>query len=390
MKICIVSAQYLPTKGGVERYTHSLAAELAARGHTVCIVTSRLPNALSAEQEQNGVKIVRLSGLLPLEGRLPVPYFTAGNRRQLNACICEADFTMIQTRFYPLALWAVALCAKQNRPAVIVEHGAGHLKLGGALVTKAVELYEHFFAHFAARRNDAFYAVSHAGLEWLRHFHIKGKGVLYNAVDDAVFDVKEKVDAAEIYQRYGLCAKLPIVFFAGRLIPEKGILQLVQAVAQVAKSHPLQLVVAGDGALLPVLRRKQLPFVKLLGALPRSELLQLLSVGGVFCLPSDSEGMPTALLEAAACGCFPMATAHGGSQELILSAEYGMLLKSNDEAVIAAALRWALTHREECTKAALRAQERVRECFCFSKTADALEEIMRSECGQPHSKGDIQ
>ena len=44
MTICYFSAQYLPTVGGVERYTWNLARRTVAAGHRAIVVTSALPN----------------------------------------------------------------------------------------------------------------------------------------------------------------------------------------------------------------------------------------------------------------------------------------------------------------------------------------------------------
>ena len=43
MTICYFSAQYLPTVGGVERYTFNLAKRAVAAGHRALVVTSALP-----------------------------------------------------------------------------------------------------------------------------------------------------------------------------------------------------------------------------------------------------------------------------------------------------------------------------------------------------------
>ena len=57
MKFIIFSAQYLPTVGGVERYTNSLAKKLIAKGHKVSVVTSSLPGQPDVETDSDGIKI---------------------------------------------------------------------------------------------------------------------------------------------------------------------------------------------------------------------------------------------------------------------------------------------------------------------------------------------
>ena len=72
MKFIIFSAQYLPTVGGVERYTNSLAKELIKNGHSVTVVTSALENVPMEETDTDGIHIFRLPCLMLMNGRFPV------------------------------------------------------------------------------------------------------------------------------------------------------------------------------------------------------------------------------------------------------------------------------------------------------------------------------
>ena len=71
--ICIFSALYLPNMGGVERFTDSLAAELAAEGHSVIVVTSNTHGLSNREVLDNGVEVTRLPCKSFIDGRYPVP-----------------------------------------------------------------------------------------------------------------------------------------------------------------------------------------------------------------------------------------------------------------------------------------------------------------------------
>ena len=53
MTICFFSAQYLPTVGGVERYTFNLARRVVAAGHTALVVTSALPGLPEEETDES-------------------------------------------------------------------------------------------------------------------------------------------------------------------------------------------------------------------------------------------------------------------------------------------------------------------------------------------------
>ncbi|MDD3430182.1 MAG: glycosyltransferase, partial [Oscillospiraceae bacterium] len=66
---CFFSAQYLPTVGGVERYTYNLAKLLCSRGNKAIVVTSQLSHMPSYEVDENGIIIYRLPCFSLFNGR---------------------------------------------------------------------------------------------------------------------------------------------------------------------------------------------------------------------------------------------------------------------------------------------------------------------------------
>ena len=59
-KYCIFSAQYLPTVGGVERDTYTVAKKLIKKGNEVVVVTSNVDNLKEYEVTEEGIEIYRL------------------------------------------------------------------------------------------------------------------------------------------------------------------------------------------------------------------------------------------------------------------------------------------------------------------------------------------
>ena len=72
MTFCFFTAQYLPTPGGVERYTWNLARRCVAAGHRAIIVTSALPGLPARERDDDGLEIYRLPAFPVMGGRFPV------------------------------------------------------------------------------------------------------------------------------------------------------------------------------------------------------------------------------------------------------------------------------------------------------------------------------
>jgi glycosyltransferase involved in cell wall biosynthesis len=115
------------------------------------------------------------------------------------------------------------------------------------------------------------------------------------------------------------------VLYAGRLSPEKGVLELVEA------AEGLNLVVAGDGPL-----RDRVPMAR--GFVPPSELGGLYSRAAVVACPSHREGFGVAALEAMAHGRPVVAGAVGGLLDLVVNGETGILVEPGNVPALRAAL----------------------------------------------------
>jgi glycosyltransferase involved in cell wall biosynthesis len=124
----------------------------------------------------------------------------------------------------------------------------------------------------------------------------------------------------------------PHVLYAGRLSPEKGVLDLVQA------SDGMALVVAGDGPL-----RDRVP--QALGFVPHDRLLGLYERAAVVACPSHREGYGVACAEAMAYGRPVVASAVGGLRDLVVDGETGLLVPPGDVAALRRALERLLGDR---------------------------------------------
>ncbi|MGZ4320068.1 MAG: glycosyltransferase family 4 protein [Gaiellaceae bacterium] len=153
-------------------------------------------------------------------------------------------------------------------------------------------------------------------------------------------------------------AEPPEVLFAGRLSPEKGILELVEA----ARGMPL--VVAGDGPL-----RERVPGA--LGFVPHDELGPLYERAAVVACPSHREGFGVVCAEAMAHGRPVVAGAVGGLLDLVVDGETGLLVPPRDVGALRTALERLLGDRELRHRLGAAARERIRERFAWPAVTDA-------------------
>lgn len=372
MRYCFFSAQYLPVSGGVERYTHNLACELIKGGDDVLIVTSSHGDLPERETDEAGINILRMASFPIANGRLPLlnPLVCRRLAQMLDAW--KPDRIVIQTHLYLLCVFGTWYAHDRRLPAIVIEHGSAHVISGNSLMKHCVDLYEHILAGRLRKRVGCFYAVSAESCRWLSHFGIQAQGTLYNAVPTDLVQTCSKRDFRAEYH----CRDDLIVAFVGRLIPEKGIVQLCQAVRDLrAQGRTLTLFVAGDGPLAPALRRDFEQDAIFLGEVEHDDVLALLRCSDIYCLPSDAEGFPTALLEAGAMECALIATDRGGACEIMDRGDCGILLRENTRQAIQQALSELQDRVSERQSAAQCARTKVMEDFTFAVTCDKLRHL---------------
>ena len=172
-------------------------------------------------------------------------------------------------------------------------------------------------------------------------------------------DVRVIPSGVEVPDEVGEATEPAHVLFAGRLSPEKGILELVEA------ARGLPLVVAGDGPL-----RRRVPGA--LGLVPHDELLRLYDRAGVVACPSHREGFGVVCAEAMAHGRPVVASAVGGLLDLVVDGETGLLVPPGDVPALRAALERLLRDPELRRRMGAAARERARHLSWESVTDATL------------------
>lgn len=375
-KICIFSAQYLPHLGGVERYTENLAKHLKKRGDTVVIVTSKMAGTSSMEMI-DGVMVLRVDCWSLMEGRYPVLKWN-NNTKRIHKKLMEQSFDLIliNTRFYLHSVYGAWFAKKQKTRCIMIEHGSGHMTVHNPIGDMAEQLVEHTLTWLDKRLCHEFYGVSQACGEWLKHFHIQAKGTLYNAIDDENVKRIREGKLKDFRKEYQIPCESTVITFTGRLLKEKGIYQLMESVESLIKEgNDLYLILAGDGDELEGIIKRSNKRIIAAGRLPFEEIVALLEQTDIFCLPSDSEGFSTSVLEAIACECYVITTAQGGSKEIITSEEYGMILPDNKVETVTEGLRKVLPEKEYRQDAIKKTYKKLVENYTWKIVAEQVHDL---------------
>jgi glycosyltransferase involved in cell wall biosynthesis len=198
----------------------------------------------------------------------------------------------------------------------------------------------HMLASYALRRCRRVVAVSQALAGEVRQMGVR---------PDRVRVIPNGVDLGELLAMAGQQLNHPwlqddaaILVAVGRLSPQKNQQLLLRAMRQVKEQRPIRLWVIGDGpdrAQLEELTDKLglAGDVEFLGYIPNPH--QYIARADCFVLSSKFEGFPNALLEAMALGKAVIATdCPTGPAELIRSGENGLLVPTQHEDALAAAI----------------------------------------------------
>jgi glycosyltransferase involved in cell wall biosynthesis len=172
--------------------------------------------------------------------------------------------------------------------------------------------------------------------------------VVYNGLPSAAFEAVPPAATATEH---------PVVLCVANLKRYKGHRFLLDAVARLQEEGlRTTLLLAGDGPQRAALEDQAARLgidARFLGA--RTDVPELLARADVFVLPSLREGMSNAVMEAMAAGRPVVATAVGGTPEL-LGDDRGVLVQPHDVGTLATGLRQVLTDVDLAARLATRAR----------------------------------
>ncbi|MFO1022423.1 MAG: glycosyltransferase [Planctomycetales bacterium] len=225
--------------------------------------------------------------------------------------------------------------------------------------------------HVCVSQAVATHSMQHAGLSPAKI------EVIPNGVDFEKFAQAEPLDRASL----GVPSDAFVFLTVGRLDPQKGIFDLLQAFEMVrAKSPAVHLLIVGQGAekeqIEEWIRARQMGnCVQLLGY--RDDVPRLMKTADVFVLSSLWEGMPNVLLEAMAAGLPVISTRVEGVEDLILPGETGISVHSGACGELADAMQQAIGKRVASKEMAEKAAQKVRAEFTWPQAISRYEDLYR-------------
>jgi L-malate glycosyltransferase len=176
---------------------------------------------------------------------------------------------------------------------------------------------------------DAVITVSNSNLECIKKLDVKTPvKVIPNGYREELF---HPIDMHKCRTLLGLPTGKKIILSVGNLEEIKGHKYLVEAMEFIVKKEKDVICFIVGSGKLEIELKKQIKsaglqdYIKLVGAKPHSEITLWMNACDIFVLPSLRESFGVVQIEAMACGKPVVATRNGGSEQIIISDDYGLL-----------------------------------------------------------------
>lgn len=393
MRIAELSTRYPPGPGGVERHVQEIARRLQARGDSVRVLTSELNREFPWEKlgpeiprrttEPGGLSIRRLP-VFTLPGELHYPFF-----RGLDRALEEEAPDLVHVHTYGTHHASVArrFHRRGGAPYVLTAHFHPIWSIhGGYLRHRLRAFYDRRLAGGVLRDAARLIVQTREEERLMRALGLPLPPT--EIIPPGYTPLPEPEGPPDAFAR-SLGLPGPYLLFVGRLASNKGLLELVEAFAPLARRErevSLVLVGADGGMQEAVLAR-----IRALGLAGRVRLTGFLAddriLAGAFrgariaLLPSEYEAFGLVLLEALAQGTPVIASRVGGIPEVLDGGAAGRLVPPKSVAPLAEAIEGMYADPEGARRLAEYGRSRVVPRYSWEALADRLHALFREVVG---------
>jgi len=342
----ILHTNFLHGWGGQSNRILNVCRGLAERGYDILIVApgdSELVRRANAAGLKTDTSISFRRGLRPLA--------LIRDIRQMRRLIAEHQFDIIHTHG-PQDSWLVAFANRPKRaPVIRTKHNSFPIR-------------DHFGNRWLyGRVFDRIICISEAILEQCTaklYIPPNRLAFIHSAIELDRYAKPDPAAVAALRAQWG--GRNPVVVVIARLREEKGHRFLFEAMARLRSDFPaILLVVSGVGSLRAEMEQRVAvlgvaDLVRFIGF--RTDIPELLAAADLFVLPSVSEGLGTAAIEASAAGRPIVASRIDGIPDIVRDGETGRLANPGDAEDLARVMKEVLSDRVTAERYAAAARRR--------------------------------
>lgn len=362
--------------GGAETMLLHLAGELRRRGHEVVPVGPHNGCGwLAAEFRNRGFRPQRFVLRWPLD-----PGCVAGMVKMLR----EQRVDVVHSHEFTTAFYGAAAARILRKPHVITMHGG---------MGFAARRRRRVALRWAFRRSRVVAVAEPTRRQLAGALGVPASGI--EVVPNGI--AFQSGERERVRGELGLGSEERLILAVGNLYPVKGHIVLLQALAtMLGGSGPRwQVAIAGRGGEEDALRSfaRDHGFADRLHLLGyRADIPDLLAASDIYAMPSLSEGLPMALIEAMSAVRPIVASGVGGIPDVITSGEHGILVPPRDVPALAGALQRLLGSRGEGERLGAAAHRRAAADFGVEVMTDRYEVLygLRSAARRVANRGVLQ
>ena len=361
MRVSYIVLRGMPLEDGIVKYTEEVGSRLAERGHEVTVYAMR--HYGSKDEFYKGMKIKTV----PTFSSRSFEKLTASFVATIKHCLEDKNTDIVHYHAFGPAMFNF-IPRILGRKVVVQGHGLEWKRskwgIFGRLFLKLSEVPSVKFPHMLT-------VVSKTQQEYIKERYGINSVYIPTGVNPP------KIESPDLIGQYGLKGN-DYILFAARLVREKGAHYLIEAYKRLKSD--LKLVIAGDARYEENYKselykltgeNKNIIFP---GFVTGKLLHELFSNCGLFILPSEIEGLPTALLEAMSYGNICLASDIPENIEALSG--FGYTFKSGDVDDLSGKLRSLLNNTID-KGLADKARNHVMENHSWDKIAERFEALYK-------------
>ncbi|MED1796860.1 DUF1957 domain-containing protein [Brevibacillus nitrificans] len=383
-KVLMLSWEFPPhVVGGLGRAVYDLARELVRQGTEVHVLTAAA-HAEAGQEMVDGIYVHRLNSYAGseqgdfLQWVFQLNLAMVDKAEQLGREGLRVD--IVHGHDWLVSWAAMEIKERMAIPLITTIHALEHGRHQGIHTPLQQRIHESEYALVSV--SDHVLVCSHYMRgEVQKLFGVPDEKiqVIYNGVE---LPEDSPVQEAELRQELSL-GEGPILFFVGRLVREKGVHLLLEAVSRLAWEFPdVRVVIAGKGPsaaeLMSLSERLHIADkVRFLGFVHDERRNQLFRMADVAVFPSLYEPFGIVALEAMAFGTPLLVADTGGLREIVRHGENGAMMYAGHVDSLVDQLRWLLSDSDMRHKLAQRAKADVQQNYAWAKLAAQTAELYR-------------
>lgn len=388
--------------GGQNVYVAAVAQCLARRGHAVDVFTRRDAPGLGATVEvERGLRVLNIPAgpAAPVPKEELLPHMAAFSAATLQHFRHALPYDVVHANFFMSGLVGMRLKALLGVPLVMTYHALGLVRREHQGAADAFPPERVGIERRIARTADRIVAEcpqDHADLRRLYAAPADRLAMVPCGVDLSEFVPRCTASRRRARRELGLAQDEFVVLQLGRMVPRKGVDDVIRALALLDRSGPVRLLVVGgntagpDERATPEIGRLRAiarecgvaDAVTFAGRRERPALRACYHAADVFVSTPWYEPFGITPLEAMACGVPVVGSAVGGIRYSVVDGVTGYLVPPRDPPALAARLDHLRAHPELARALGAAGARRVRACFTWERVTDELIEVYRGV--RPH------